>query len=203
MKKTIIAICGPSASGKDTLAKTLYTYLASDPDNPKTGIIVSDTTRPKRPQEVEGVHYNYISLFDFLMKAQKNLYLEFQKFRGWYYGTPIDEIIDNDISIGIFNAGGLYQLMKWHNVKYNVVPVYLNASFFTRLKRSIRREGKFKLEFLRRGITDLDDFIDIENRIKYKYNCDVMSFKTDTGTKDIYRIISYRIINILKLRAIL
>lgn len=201
--KTIIAICGPSASGKDTLADTLYTYLKSDPLNPKTGMIISDTTRPKRPQEIEGVHYNYLSLYDFLINAQNNQYLEFQKFRGWYYGTPINEIIDNDISIGIFNAGGLYQLMKWHGIKYNVIPIYLKAGFFTRLKRSIEREGKFKFEFIRRGITDLDDFVDIKSRIKHKYYCDVLEFKTDTGTKDIYRVIAYRIINILKRRSTL
>ena len=85
-KPIIIAICGKSASGKDSLASMLKTYLwASCGLNTKN--IISCTTRPARINEFEGQDYYFINTAQFLEYAQKKEFLEYTDFRGWHYGT--------------------------------------------------------------------------------------------------------------------
>lgn len=79
-KPTIIAVCGKSASGKDTLVKSLNKHL----NNKKilNHRLVSDTTRLIRYGEQEGVDYHYISTTEFLNRKDNNYYLEFSAFNG-------------------------------------------------------------------------------------------------------------------------
>lgn len=152
MIPVVIAICGPAASGKDYLAR----YLSSC----SLGItnIVSDTTRSPREGEINGVDYNFISDDDFMAGINQNKYLEWTRFRGWYYGTPASSICGR-INVGVFNLDGiavLYHEQKIGNII--VLPIYLKVHFWTRIKRYIQREGKFSFEFLRRMFYDWLDF---------------------------------------------
>ena len=85
-KPVIVAICGKSATGKDTLAKLLYNDL--NRQGIAANLIISDTTRELRDNETKGVDYNFLDKITFLQKAINKEYLEYTKFRGWYYGTP-------------------------------------------------------------------------------------------------------------------
>jgi guanylate kinase len=64
-KYKIIAICGKSAVGKDTM---LQGMLEAKGDNVHE--VISHTTRPPREGEVDGKHYHFISRTDF---ANKNM----------------------------------------------------------------------------------------------------------------------------------
>lgn len=125
--------------------------------------VVSDTTRPRRKNEVEGVDYNFISKSEFLDGIENKEYIEWSSFNGWFYGTPKSSL-NKDISLGVFNLEGLAYMHRHSNIC--VIPIYLNDSFPTRLKRSIKREGKFKFEYLRRGVVDAMDFAGFENYLK-------------------------------------
>jgi guanylate kinase len=153
-KPTIIAICGKSSSGKDSTARELCSLLSSVGYN--AGGLVSDTSRPPRDCEKKGVDYNFISCYNFINKIKDNKYLEWSKFRGWYYGTPATAI-KYDINIGVFNPEGIVNLLKYKN-DYDIYVVILENKTLERLKRSVRRENKFKLEYLRRLFTDWKDF---------------------------------------------
>ena len=67
MIPVIIAICGKSASGKDTLAKAFIEggYGFTN--------IVSDTTRPPRKGERDGIDYNFLSVEKFQKKQKKDM----------------------------------------------------------------------------------------------------------------------------------
>ena len=58
MAKILIPIIGKSASGKDTALKQLYKEFKKDYD---VSVIVSDTTRPPRDGERNGIDYNFIT----------------------------------------------------------------------------------------------------------------------------------------------
>lgn len=146
-KPIILAICGKSASGKDTLAKQLCSSLGEN-----THMIVSDTTRPPRAGEQDGINYNFISTNDFLTKQ----YLEWTRFKGWYYGTPISSLSEN-INIGVFNFQGVKQLSDFKKY-YTIIPILLKANVIKRLYRSIKREHKFQLEYIRRIFADMIDY---------------------------------------------
>lgn len=162
-KPKIYAICGKSAAGKDTFAMLLEDHYWNLTMPAK--IIISDTTRPPRINEKDGIDYNFISRDQFLKNAEKNKYLEWSYFRGWHYGTNKNSIKEGMINIGVFNVDGLKKLHKYLD-RYNIIPIYLKVNWFTRLKRSIKREHKFKLEYLRRMITDWKDFIGIKKILK-------------------------------------
>ena len=166
-KPIILAICGKSASGKDTLAKSLS---ASISPYYRTNLIISDTTRPKRNGEQNGVDYNFLSERTFLQNIQDNKYFEYTVFRKWYYGTNRNSVSDDAVNIGVFNVAGL-EHMIYLQYWYNIIPIYLDLNLEERLKRSYQRENKFKLEFLRRALVDEKDFKDIGVLLsKYNYS---------------------------------
>jgi guanylate kinase len=156
-KPVILAICGKSATGKDSLAKWLYKDLK---DKYFCNLIVSDTTRPIRQNEKNLYDYNFISEEKFKMKILDEEYLEYSEFRGWYYGTPKDEI-HQGINIGVFNAQGMENLLAYRR-KYIIVPIYLETTNpIIRLRRSHDRENKWKFQYFRRLFSDWKNFFHI------------------------------------------
>lgn len=159
--KIVIAFIGPSCSGKDTLSKEVYDNLKSDYEN--CNYIVSCTTRPKRINEKDGVDYHFLTLEKFVELVEKRMMYEYTEFRDWWYGTSKESIKDG-INIGVFNIKGLVKLA---NSKDCIVyPIYCKTDIKERLKRSVKREGKFKLEHIRRAVVDEKDFFYIEKYLK-------------------------------------
>lgn len=109
MKYKIAIIIGEAGSGKDTILRMVASA------NPNLNEIVSCTTRPKREGEVEGVNYYYLTEKQFLQKIKDNQMLEHTSFRKWFYGTSLDALMKNKINIGVFNPGGVYNLLAKSN----------------------------------------------------------------------------------------
>jgi len=162
-KPVIIAICGKSATGKDTLANWLLSMLKTYkiPCN----IIISDTTRPPRIFEENNIDYNFLTDVEFHNKINNEEYLEYTSFNGWFYGTDIKAILKDSINIGVFNLEGMSNLAN-HQDKFEIICVYLKCNFIQRLLRSYERERKFKVEYVRRAHADYCDFKDIKSLLK-------------------------------------
>jgi len=77
----LIIISSPSGGGKGTLIREI---LRSVPD---IGYSVSLTTRPRRPDEVDGRDYHFVSREDFDQFRQEGGFLEFAEVHGNLYGT--------------------------------------------------------------------------------------------------------------------
>lgn len=82
----IIVISGPSGSGKSTVIREI---LAQRTDCTRS---VSYTTRLRRPYEVNGVHYRFISRTQFEEGIASGRFLEWAEVHGEYYGTDRYEI---------------------------------------------------------------------------------------------------------------
>lgn len=77
----LLVITGPSGVGKDT-AKELF--LKRNPDFQK---IVTDTSRPPRKREVNGIHHNFYTNEQFKQRIKEGRYLEYVEVRpGEYKG---------------------------------------------------------------------------------------------------------------------
>lgn len=154
-RPVIIAICGKSASGKDTLARALARLIGS-----RSHMIVSTTSRPPRRNEVDGIDYHFIDKDSnrLTKQARDNTkdYLEWCYFRGWFYGTKKEEILLDKINIGVFNPAGIKSLLQYQ-YDYDIYIILCQEYFPTRVKRSIKRDG-FSLEIFRRLIVDYFDF---------------------------------------------
>lgn len=162
-KPVIVAICGKSATGKDTLAMWLLSMLKVI--NIPANIIVSDTTRPPRIFEKNNIDYNFLTENEFNYKIKNKAYLEYSSFNGWFYGTDKLAIIPNSINIGIFNLDGMSSLANYQD-SFEIICVYLKCGLIQRLVRSYNRERKFKIEYIRRAHADHCDFKDIKNILK-------------------------------------
>lgn len=159
----VVAICGKSASGKDTLARWLESTLKLQ-EIPVNSII-SDTTRPPRSGEIDGINYNFLTEAAFHEKINSEQYLEYTNFNGWFYGTDKDALEPFSTNIGIFNPDGLIDLIMRPN-DCDLVIIYLKCNIIERLSRSYRREGKFRLEHFRRAIADWHGFRGIDTILK-------------------------------------
>ena len=150
-KYRIIAICGKSASGKDTLLQQMIKQ------HPEMHEIVSCTTRPPREGEVNGKNYFFLSQSDFVHKDTMGEMLEVSEFRDWLYGTSIDSVSSTTTNIGVFNPTGIFNLMNDERVELFVVLV--QASDKLRLIRALNREKYPDIEeIIRRYVTDNNDF---------------------------------------------
>lgn len=167
-KPTLLAFCGKSATGKDTTVKWLHKQLSGM--NIANRIIISDTTRPPRAYERDRIDYYFIPEKDFIRGINKNIYLEWSHFRGWYYGTNKAELDSDAILIGIFNPEGIKSLREHYNNTFNIIPIYLEDNCFIRLNRSKDREGRWRLEFFRRIFVDWIAFLGFKKIIQsFKY----------------------------------
>jgi guanylate kinase len=79
-------LSSPSGAGKTTLSRML---LAKDPE---IRLSVSATTRPPRPGEVDGVHYQFVSDADFDRMVEEDDFYEWAHVFGHRYGTPKGKI---------------------------------------------------------------------------------------------------------------
>lgn len=156
-KPVIVAFCGKSAAGKDTMAKNLCSVLRCAKQD--AYLMVGDTTRPPRPHEVEGLNYHFLPYLTFLSNLRQDKYLEWTDFKGWHYGTLKSEI-KAQFNVGVFNPKGLQQLMQYSD-QYVIVPVYIDVPVWTRLNRSYKRELRWHWEYFRRAWHDHKDFEEI------------------------------------------
>lgn len=74
-------IAAPSGCGKTSLVNALVARID------KIKISISHTTRPKRPAEVDGENYFFISEAEFLKRIEQNMFIEYAKVFENYYGT--------------------------------------------------------------------------------------------------------------------
>jgi guanylate kinase len=162
MKKyKIIALFGKSGAGKDTIQKWIMKHFSR-----KCNSIVSCTTRPPRQGEKNGQDYFFLTNEQFAEKVLNLSMLEATEFRGWYYGTSIDQLDPDKINVGVFNIAGIEALLE--DRRLEVFPVLVDAKDKTRLLRALNREDNPDCaEICRRFKTDADDFAQMDFEPKF------------------------------------
>ncbi len=84
----LVVVSGPGGVGKDTLIGML---LARDP---RLCYSVSYTTRPRRPYEVDGEHYRFVSEEEFWRLQRAGELLEHAMVDGHLYGTSVERVAE-------------------------------------------------------------------------------------------------------------
>ena len=137
MKKgRLIVISGPSGVGKGTVVKALMER------DPQVKVSVSATTRPIRPNEIDGVHYYFVSQEEFERMIAADRFLEHAQYVGNRYGTPeepVDRMLEEgfDVILEIEVQGGL-QVMKR---RPDAVSIFIAAPSFEILGNRLRGRG--------------------------------------------------------------
>lgn len=136
----IFVISGPSGSGKTTLLEKLLKVKKISSLLAKS---VSFTTRPKRPAEVHGRDYFFISNREFRRLLREEKILEWTKFLGYYYGTPRD-FVEGRLRRGKFvllclDLAGTKQIKRLFPGR--AVTVFIIPPSLEALKERIRGRG--------------------------------------------------------------
>ncbi|MGN0491343.1 guanylate kinase [Ruminococcus sp.] len=111
----LVLYTGSSGVGKGTIMQEL---LKRDKN---IRLSVSNTTRPRREGEIDGVHYNFVTKEQFESLIKKDGYLEYAEYCGNYYGTPKQQVEDllsqgYDVFLEIEVCGGLQIMEKYPDV---------------------------------------------------------------------------------------
>ena len=155
MVKSVIAIIGLSGSGKSTvLNKVIKMYGGVNK-------VISCTTRPQRPNEINKKDYYFIS--DILYNVMDSCGAliakeEFKVASGdiWRYGIIEKLLTQYEYPILILTPSGVENLKS---LGYNVITFYIDLSEEERFKRIYnRKDNQGDQEIKRRNKEDLERF---------------------------------------------
>jgi guanylate kinase len=124
----LVIVSSPSGAGKTTLTQRLLREF------PRLEFSVSYTTRPKRPNEVDGVDYHFVTPAEFENMVERNEFAEHAFVHGNRYGTaeaPIEAALGrgNDLIFDVDWQGGDALAQRWpaDSLKIFILPPDLEA----------------------------------------------------------------------------
>jgi len=134
----MFVISSPSGAGKSALSRHL---LQSDNG---ISLSVSVTTRPRRPSEIDGVHYHFLSVKAFEALRDRGDLLEWAEVHGNFYGTPRGPVElalaeGRDVLFDIDVQGTLQLYTK---MRTDVVSVFILPPSIPELERRLRRRAE-------------------------------------------------------------
>lgn len=151
MATKVILICGPSASGKDTLVSKL---VRANPELYHRCVLA--TSRPRRDYEQEEIDYYFKDYSDLMFSPS---FLFPIVYNGWAYAIPQDEIIEGRNNLIVSNSYWASKINKHKPKGWNIETIYLDISDKERLMRSLAREKNPNCkEICRRFLADEDDW---------------------------------------------
>ena len=140
----MIVILGESGAGKSTLQKEICRQ------NPVIKPIVSYTTRSQRPEEKNGIDYNFITNEEFAELVRQNKFLDTATYNGWSYGAAYEDF--TDASIAVLTPSGLRTVLRAGIKK--VYSIYIDVPRKDRLKKLLDRGDNIE-EAYRRSVSDI------------------------------------------------
>jgi guanylate kinase len=88
LKGQLVVVSGPSGCGKSTLIDRALAHPAMK----NLELSVSATTRPRRPDEQDRVHYHFLDRAQFDRKVTAGEFLEWAEYNDQRYGTPAQPV---------------------------------------------------------------------------------------------------------------
>lgn len=136
----MLVLSSPSGAGKSTIAR----LLLNDKEKLELALSVSVTTRPRRPSEIEGVHYHFISVREFERLRDSDELIEWAEVHGNFYGTP-REAAENALADGqdmLFDIDWQGALQLQEKMKGDVVSIFILPPSMADLKQRLHRRAE-------------------------------------------------------------
>ena len=169
----MLVIIGPSASGKTQIVNKLI-----EKHNMKK--MVTYTTRPMRPLEVNGVDYHFISVEEFQNKIKEGFFLEYVNYNNNYYGTSRNAISDDKVVI--LESEGLKKYID--EAKNQIKIVFVRCSKEIRRIRMITRGDD--LESIKKRLLNDDNVFNDEIKKLADFVIDSSISNTEKDAKIVY-----------------
>ncbi len=152
----LIIISSPSGAGKSTLCRMIIQ------NDPLIKLSISATTRPKRPQEIDGQHYHFVSKEQFLEMTKNHEFIESAHVFENHYGTPRSLVEGglkkgNEILFDIDWQGARQIKEKFDHA--SVVSIFILPPSMEELERRLRNRAQDAEEILQNRMQKARDEI--------------------------------------------
>jgi guanylate kinase len=182
-KPRVFIISGPSGVGKDSVIEELRKSF------PDAQYVVTATTRPKRPGELEGIHYIFLTNDEFVERMNQNDFLENAMVYGNRYGVPRSPIVsgleegrDVIIKVDVKGAATLRRLIP------NTISLFLTPESMPALLERLRdRKTDDPDVLMRRFTTATAELAEVEHFDYVVFNEDG---KLDDAVEQICNIVA-------------
>ncbi len=152
----LIIISSPSGAGKSTLCKMIIQ------NDPLIKLSISATTRAKRPQEIDGQHYHFVTQEKFENMLADTEFLESANVFENHYGTP-KKIVDEELKNGncvLFDID--WQGARQIKAKYDadsIVSIFILPPSKQELERRLRARASDPEEIVQKRMQKARDEI--------------------------------------------
>jgi guanylate kinase len=146
----MFVLSSPSGAGKTTLTRLL---LARDP---RMRLSISATTRPRRPSEVNGVHYHFVNRGRFAAMRKRSDLLEWARVHGNYYGTPkapVERALRSASDV-LFDIDWQGTLQLYDKARPDVVSIFILPPSIAELRRRLARRAEDKPTSIRKRLVN-------------------------------------------------
>lgn len=137
-KIKVLAICGKSGAGKDTLLRKFLEWTQQQKEYIPCKKVSLAATRPRREGETLHNPYHFISEEEYKEKEQNREIKYSTCFNNWYYGVEVEALAENQLNIGVFNPTMLQMMID--DPTLDVGICYVDTNDKNRLTRSLMRE---------------------------------------------------------------
>ncbi len=145
----LLVFTAPSGSGKTTIVKHILNTF------PNTGFSVSATTRAKRPYEIDGKDYYFISVETFKQWISENAFAEWEEvYEGQFYGTLKTEI-ERLTALGhhvVFDVDVKGALSIKHLYPDESLTIFIKVPSMDVLEKRLHRRGNETEESLKKRL---------------------------------------------------
>jgi len=135
----MLVLSSPSGAGKSTIARNLL-----EDKELSLSLSVSVTTRERRPSEIEGVHYHFVSMREFERLRDSDALLEWAEVHGHCYATPREPVevamMEGRDMLFDIDWQGAEQLRE--KIRADVVSVFILPPSMSELKMRLKRRAE-------------------------------------------------------------
>ena len=176
----MIVLSAPSGAGKGTIRERLQRRL------PGLLYAVSVTTRPRRPHEVDGVDYHFVTPEQFQRLVEAGELVEWARVYGNYYGTP-REPMETWLREGrdVICEKDVQGALKLMDIYPEAVYIFAMPPSLAELKRRLEQRGTESPEARRQRLASAD----VEMACVDRYDYVVVNDDPDRAADDILAII--------------
>jgi guanylate kinase len=149
----MLVVSSPSGAGKTTLTRSLLERIEHEQEE-KVTLSISVTTRARRPSEIDGVHYHFISMRQFEIMRDSDQLLEWAEVHGNCYGTP-REAVEGSLSAGrdvLFDIDWQGTLQLYRKMRADVVSVFVLPPSARELRARLERRAEDSAETIARRL---------------------------------------------------
>lgn len=160
----MLVVSSPSGAGKSSIARLLL-----EDREMNLSLSVSVTTRARRPSEVEGVHYHFISVAEFERLRDSDALIEYAEVHGNFYGTlratAEDALADGQDMLFDIDWQGADQLQA--KMPADVVSIFVLPPSMKELQSRLHRRAEDSVEVIETRLHNAR--VEIQKWSKYDY----------------------------------